>query len=157
LGANQVGKGAIWGWQEVIIPCVNGGARLWPFDGELGLESSKGLTIAETYPAEIYGWLEIDSIRKAGKRNPDARKAVANQILTWASSKGVSIALTLQEIVKNGFGEKPEGEDPFDAFCGVCGMIEVALGCRHHGAPTDEAIRKHEGWILGLNKDDLRA
>jgi hypothetical protein len=157
LGANQVGKGAISGWQEVVIPCVKAGARLWPFDGELGLESSKGLTIAETYPAEIYGWLEIDSIRKAGKRNPDARKAVANQILTWASSKGVSIAPTLQEIVKNGFGEKPEGEDPFDAFCGVCGMIEVASGCRHHGAPTDEAIRKHEGWILGLKKDDLHA
>ena len=157
LGANQVGKGAISGWQEVVMPCVKAGARLWPFDGELGLESSKGLTIAETYPAEIYGWLEIDSIRKAGKRNPDARKAVANQILTWASSKGVSIALTLQEIVKNGFGEKPEGEDPFDAFCGVCGMIEVASGCRHHGAPTDEAIRKHEGWILGLKKDDLHA
>ena len=157
LGANQVGKGAISGWQEVVIPCVKAGARLWPFDGELGLESSKGLTIAETYPAEIYGWLEIDSIRKAGKRNPDARKAVANQILTWASSKGVSIAPTLQEIVKNGFGEKPEGEDLFDAFCGVCGMIEVASGCRHHGAPTDEAIRKHEGWILGLKKDDLHA
>jgi hypothetical protein len=157
LGANQVGKGAIWGWQEVIIPCVNGGARLWPFDGELGMESPNGLTIAETYPAEIYGWLEIDSIRKAGKRNPDARKAVANQILTWASSKGVSITPTLQEIVKNGFGDKPEGEDPFDAFCGVCGMIEVASGCRHHGAPTDEAIRKHEGWILGLKKDDLHA
>ena len=157
LGANQVGKGAISGWQEVVMPCVKAGARLWPFDGELGLESSKGLTIAETYPAEIYGWLEIDSIRKAGKRNPDARKAVANQILTWASSKGVSIAPTLQEIVKNGFGEKPEGEDLFDAFCGVCGMIEVASGCRHHGAPTDEAIRKHEGWILGLKKDDLHA
>jgi hypothetical protein len=157
LGANQVGKGAISGWQKVVIPCVNGGARLWPFDGELGMESPNGLTIAETYPAEMYGWLGAESVRKAGKRNQDARKAVANQILTWASLKGVSIASPLQDIVKNGFGEKPEGEDPFDAFCGVCGMIEVALGCRHHGAPTDEAIRKHEGWILGLNKDDLRA
>ncbi|MCE2760480.1 MAG: hypothetical protein LW713_05480 [Acetobacteraceae bacterium] len=157
LGANQVGKGAISGWQKVVIPCVNGGARLWPFDGELGMESPNGLTIAETYPAEMYGWLGAESVRKAGKRKQDARKAVANQILTWASLKGVSIASPLQDIVKNGFGEKPEGEDPFDAFCGVCGMIEVALGCRHHGAPTDEAIRKHEGWILGLNKDDLRA
>jgi hypothetical protein len=157
LGANQVGKGAISGWQKVVIPCVNGGARLWPFDGELCMESPNGLTIAETYPAEMYGWLGAESVRKAGKRKQDARKAVANQILTWASLKGVSIASPLQDIVKNGFGEKPEGEDPFDAFCGVCGMIEVSLGCRHHGAPTDEAIRKHEGWILGLNKDDLRA
>lgn len=157
LGANQVGKGAISGWQEVVIPSVKAGARLWPFDGELGMESANGLTIAETYPAEMYGWLGAESVRKAGKRNQDARKAVANQILTWASLKGVSIASPLQDIVRNGFGEKPEGEDPFDAFCGVCGMIEVALGCRHHGAPSDEAIRKHEGWILGLNNDDLRA
>ena len=157
LGANQVGKGAISGWQKVVIPCVNGGARLWPFDGELGMESPNGLIIAETYPAEMYGWLGAESVRKEGKRNQDARKAVANQILTWASLKGVSIASPLQDIVKNGFGGKPEGEDPFDAFCGVCGMIEVALGCRHHGAPTDEAIRKYEGWILGLNKHDLRA
>ena len=157
LGANQVGKGAISGWQEVVMPCVKAGARLWPFDGELGLESSKGLTIAETYPAEIYGWLEIDSIRKAGKRNPDARKSVADEIFRWATAKGVTIASPLQDIIKSGFGDKPEGEDPFDAFCGVCGMIEVAFGCRHHGAPTDEAIRKHEGWILGLKHEDLRA
>jgi hypothetical protein len=157
LGANQVGKGAISGWREVVIPCVKAGAQLWPFDGELGMESPNGLIIAETYPAEMYGWLGAESVRKEGKRNQDARKAVANQILTWASLKGVSIASPLQDIVKNGFGGKPEGEDPFDAFCGVCGMIEVALGCRHHGAPTDEAIRKYEGWILGLNKHDLRA
>jgi hypothetical protein len=157
LGANQVGKGAISGWQEVVIPCVDAGARLWPFDGELGLENSTGLTIAETYPAEIYGWLGIDSIRKSGKRNPDARKSVAGKILDWATAKGVAIASPLQDIIKSGFGDKSEGEDPFDAFCGVCGMIQVAFGCRHHGVPSDEAIRKHEGWILGLKHEDLRA
>jgi hypothetical protein len=157
LGANQVGKGAISGWQEVVMPCVKAGARLWPFDGELGLEGSIGLTIAETYPAEIYGWLGIDSIRKAGKRSPDARKSVAGKIFDWATAKGVAIASPLQDIIKSGFGDKPEGEDPFDAFCGVCGMIQVASGSCHHGAPTDEAIRKHEGWIFGLRSDHLRA
>jgi hypothetical protein len=59
LGANQVGKGAISGWREVVIPCVKEGARLWPFDGELSAESFNGLTIAETYPAETYGWIDI--------------------------------------------------------------------------------------------------
>jgi hypothetical protein len=155
LGANQVGKGAISGWREVVIPCVKAGARLWPFDGELGLESSKGLTIAETYPAEIYGWLEIDSIRKAGKRNQDARRPLADKILKWASGRGISIASHLQDIIRDGFGDKPDGEDQFDAFCGACGMIQVASGQRESGAPTDANTRNFEGWILGLRQDDL--
>ena len=155
LGANQVGKGALSGWREVIMPCVKAGARLWPFDGELGLESSKGLTIAETYPAEIYGWLEIDSIRKAGKRNQDARRPLADKILKWASGRGISIASHLQDIIRDGFGDKPDGEDQFDAFCGACGMIQVASGQRESGAPTDANTRNFEGWILGLRQDDL--
>jgi hypothetical protein len=35
LGANQVGKAAIDGWQHVIRPAVARGAKLWPFDGRL--------------------------------------------------------------------------------------------------------------------------
>lgn len=46
----------------------------------------------------------------------------------------VTINGSIRDIMKNGFGEKPEGEDPFDTFCGACGMIEVASGCRLPGA-----------------------
>jgi hypothetical protein len=68
-GANQVGKGVISGWREVVIPCVKEGAGLWPFDGEFGAESHNGLTNAETYPAENYGWLGVENIRSKGKQN----------------------------------------------------------------------------------------
>ena len=37
----------------------------------------------------------------------------------------------------------------FDAFAGLCGMIEVIDGRRSEGVPEDEAIRTWEGWILG--------
>lgn len=48
LGHNQVGKGAITGWQEIIVPAIACGARLWPFDGGLGdLARAPGLAIAE--------------------------------------------------------------------------------------------------------------
>ena len=37
LGGNQVGKGALTGWQEIIRPALLRGAKPWPFDAFLGL------------------------------------------------------------------------------------------------------------------------
>ena len=45
----------------------------------------------------------------------------------------------------------PGGEDPFDAVAGLFGMVNVLLGRRAAGVPgRDEAVRRVEGWILGL-------
>lgn len=50
LGGNQVGKGAIAGWQEVIVPNLDQ-IGLWPFDGDLErLLADRDVVIAETYP-----------------------------------------------------------------------------------------------------------
>jgi hypothetical protein len=58
LGANQVGKGAIVGWRDVLAPALReGDVSLWPFDGRLlDLLKAGKIIIAETYPAECYGW-----------------------------------------------------------------------------------------------------
>jgi hypothetical protein len=155
LGANQVGKGALSGWREVIMPCVKAGARLWPFDGELGLESSKGLTIAETYPAEIYGWLCIKFQGQGGKRSQAKRREFVPKIFEWLEERSISLSKDVSAQLQDGFGAAADGEDRFDAFCGACGMIEIANGCRADGAPHDPDIRNFEGWILGQKAEDI--
>ena len=51
LGLDQVGKGAIVGWRDVLAPAVNGGndVLLWPFDG-WGVPPNLSV-VAEVYPA----------------------------------------------------------------------------------------------------------
>ena len=155
LGANQVGKGAISGWREVVIPCVKAGARLWPFDGELGSENSTGLTIAETYPAEMYGWLGIKFQGKGGKRSQAKRREFIQTIRAYMEKRSISLSPDVSAQLQDGFGAAADGEDRFDAFCGACGMIEIANGCRAAGAPHDPDIRNFEGWILGQKAEDI--
>ncbi len=40
VGAKQVGKAALSGWREILIPALVRGASLWPFDGPLSLLSA---------------------------------------------------------------------------------------------------------------------
>lgn len=48
LGGNQVGKSAILGWREIIVPRLDE-IGLWPFDGSLAdLARSKSVILAET-------------------------------------------------------------------------------------------------------------
>jgi hypothetical protein len=155
LGANQVGKGAISGWREVVIPCVKEGGRLWPFDGELSAESFNGLTIAETYPAEIYGWLDIKFKGKGGKKSQEKRSEFIPQIRVWMEKRNIRLSPDVTAQLQNGFGAAADGEDRFDSFCGACGMIEIANGCRAAGAPGDPYIRNFEGWILGQKAEDI--
>jgi hypothetical protein len=55
----------------------------------------------------------------------------------------------LRKTIDEGFGPKPDGEDQFDAFVGICSMLDVVSGCRPEGAPTTNHVRRIEGWILG--------
>ena len=65
----------------------------------------------------------------------------------------------LFEAMRDGFGSPAlaiphgpgdnHGEDRFDAVVGLFGMLNVVLGRRDPGDPTDETIRSIEGWILG--------
>jgi hypothetical protein len=49
----------------------------------------------------------------------------------------------------DGFGPFKSGEDPFDAFVGLIGMIEVVEGRRDEGNTFAGDDITWEGWILG--------
>ena len=147
LGANQVGKGAIVGWRDVLAPALRGdkNVALWPFDGKLhDLFEPGKIVIAETYPAECYGWLFSEPL--IGKGKLEIRKGIGTDLLSWAINRGVELKAALQNEIEAGF---PEGDDAFDAVVGLFGMIEVASGKRQANEPSVNKIRKVEGWILG--------
>lgn len=147
LGANQVGKGTIIGWRDVLAPALRDDAavRIWPFDGRLDeLLRPGAIVIAETYPAECYGWFFAEPLKS--KRNQDARKRASAPLLERAQSIGLELEGELVRAIEEGF---PEGDDAFDAVVGLFGMVEVVTGRRQPGEPTKDRIRRLEGWILG--------
>jgi hypothetical protein len=108
LGPNQVGRAAITGWRDLLAPALRKRQIvIWPFDGDLRilLESAR-ITVAETYPAEIYGQLGL--AYGFGKRRPEGRKSQACSILSWCNQNCVSLAPKLAADIADGFGEKKE-------------------------------------------------
>lgn len=149
LGGNQVGKGALTGWREVIRPARARGASLWPFDGRLStLAARGGLTICETYPAEAYSHFGIHFSGAGGKRNQAARHRAVQSVLPRCEATGIMLDSEMKALLAHGFGPSPSGEDAFDAFAGLLGMIEVADN-RRPEAPAMIADQSWEGWILG--------
>jgi hypothetical protein len=161
LGGNQVGKGAIHGWRDILGPALEEFGQdlaLWPFDGPLqDLFRPGRVVVAETYPAEVYRQLGIDLSRSggpggAGKRSTGSRAINADAMVAWATGADVTLDDKLVEMIENGFGPHGDGEDPFDAVVGLFGMLNVVLGKQEPGEPTDERVRRVEGWILGQPK-----
>ena len=158
LGAQQVGKGAIAGWREVLAPALRAAdpdVAIWPFSGRLrDLFRPSRVVIAETYPAECYAHLGVDLRRgatngRSGKRWAPSRAANAGTLLTWARAAGVVLSPPLVAAIEDGFGTSASGEDQFDTVVGLLGMLNVLLGGRAPGEPEDERVRHIEGWILG--------
>jgi hypothetical protein len=150
LGGNQVGRGALSGWEEVLRPCVPAGAHLWPFDGTL-LELAKrgGVTFAETYPAEAYGHVGVRFTQGQSKRRQSDRRSHSQTIIDWAASREVSIEADALDEIGDGFGTDAAGEDRFDAMLGLMGMIEVVIGGRSEGPIPTSPEMIWEGWIMG--------
>jgi SAM-dependent methyltransferase len=150
MGAKQVGKAAISGWRDLLAPALRSQdpkVAVWPFDGELHeLLELRDVTVVETYPAEFYRHL---GIRLGSKRNPEDRRANAPLLLKWADKLETEPTSEMSAIVRGGFGSLPDGEDPFDAAIGLFGMLNVVLGHRSPGDPSDAIVRKVEGWMLG--------
>ena len=147
LGANQVGKGAIVGWRDVLAPALREAnpLNLWPFDGRLNdLLMPRSIVIAETYPAECYRWFFPEPVK--GKGELEVRMKAGDHLLKWAKSARVELDNALASTIDEGF---PAGDDAFDAVVGLFGLIEVVMGRRHPGEPTNDKIRTLEGWILG--------
>jgi hypothetical protein len=157
LGGNQVGKAAISGWKEIIIPGRKRGAKLWPFDGSLAdLAAARGLVLAETYPAEAYGHVGVTFAPGESKRRQTDRARAMRGLETWAKSNSVSFSTPLAGSIADGFGPNSSGGDAFDALIGLLGMIEIADGRRAEGPLADERIlRVWEGWILGQEMPQL--
>jgi hypothetical protein len=150
LGGNQVGKGALTGWQEIVRPALKGGALLWPFAGRLeGLASLPCLVIAETYPADAYACLGASFGPGESKRRPADRKKKAAPILNWAAKRGVRID-AVESVLRSGFYGNEGGEDAFDALAGLLAMISVVkkdIAEASVKLPPSRAV--WEGWILG--------
>jgi hypothetical protein len=91
LGANQVGRGALLGWYEVLLPALEDpSVALWPFDGPLDALLARTCTvIAETYPAEAYGHLGLGTVVKSDARD---RARAGRAMLAWAHSASVNLA-----------------------------------------------------------------
>jgi hypothetical protein len=149
LGPKQVGKAALSGWREVLVPARQHKARLWPFDGALACSASHFLTIAETYPAESYRHVGINLQSGMSKRNQGHRRKALAGINDWCSANQIVLSKAVDEAVKGGFGARRSGEDPFDAFAGLIAMIEVAEGRRQPSPDSNISVQEREGWILG--------
>jgi hypothetical protein len=149
LGAKQVGKAALSGWREVLVPARQRQARLWPFDGALACSASHFPTIAETYPAESYRHVGINLRPGMSKQNQGHRRKALSDINDWCSANQIVLSKEVDEAVDDGFGPRKSGEDPFDAFAGLIAMIEVAEGRRQPSPASNIPIQEREGWILG--------
>ena len=158
LGGKQVGKAALLGWREVLVPALEDpelDISLWPFDGDLPeLMASGDVVIAETYPAEACVHLGITPPGRGwSKRRQEDRAAQRGPILEWVKRRPVYLDRHLSEEIADGFGPSKHAEDPFDALLGLLSMVEVVLGHRSPGAPRREEVRSVEGWILGQEAD----
>lgn len=158
IGGKQVGRAAISGWRDLLAPALTAdgfGIRLWPFHGGLSeLLSPDHVVVAETYPAEYYHHLGLNlgpvpGATKAGKRVQASRAANATRLFDWASHHSIALADSVADAVADGFGPAPDGEDRFDAFVGLLGMLEVIVGGEEPTVGLPAQAARVEGWILG--------
>jgi hypothetical protein len=151
LGGNQVGKAALSGWRDILMPNLDK-AAFWPFDGCFtDLKNSKRRIIAETYPANVYPHIGISRLPRWSKRKQEGRKLQAQRILNHLDRSLLAIDDELRRYIDDGFGSAGCAEDQFDAFTGLLGMIDVIDG-RLKAAPVlDDKARMWEGWIFGQN------
>ena len=151
LGGQQVGKAAVTGWRELLHPLVDDrAAGLWPFDGDLAaLIASRDVTIAETYPAELYDRVGLPSRLPGGKGNQAVRHGCACTIMAAADRLRVELDDELVAAISSGFPAEEGGDDGFDAVVGLLGTIDV-LETGEWSAPDDPTVLAVEGWMLGL-------
>ena len=149
LGANQVGKGAICLWRDLLLPAIHapGPPLLWPFDGSLAELLQPGrIAVAETYPASAMR--QIGLRFKGSKRRQSDRGAVARALQTGLHDADAEPDAPLSTKIDDGFGASGDGEDQFDSLLGLLGMLQIIRDPARDHLP-EPAIRRWEGWILG--------
>jgi len=102
LGGNQVGKGAISGWREMIVPRLDD-IGLWPFDGRLAdLLDTRPCVIAETYPGDVYRQLGMPRGGWSKRRQVD-RQRIAKMMIPWLEARPDVDAHDLLPMIEDGF------------------------------------------------------
>jgi len=152
VGGQQVGKAAIAGWRELILPNADGGATAhWPFDGALAELLAPGRTVlCETYPGQFTRPLGL-TVGTGGrsKRRQVDRQAQATALLGNAAEMDLALEPALRRQIEDGFGPGAQGEDAFDSLVGLLGMFLVLTGRLGEGCPWNDPDLALEGWILG--------
>ncbi len=153
VGAAQVGRAALSGWRDVLIPALQQGrgVTMWPFDGELAaLLDRREVVIVETYPAEFYGHFHARP-GPGGKRTRSGRAPACAALAAAADRLAVTLTGDARRALDEAFGDRADGEDRFDAFAGLMGMLNVVLGQREPGPPSTvpPEVIAVEGWIFG--------
>jgi len=162
LGAKQVGRAAIAGWQTVLLPALRDARTrlgLWPFDGELlELMSANEVVVCETYPALAYPALGLPPAGRGwSKRKAGDRRAHGATVLAFAQTRGFSLDAPARRQIQEGFAPHERGEDAFDATMGLLFMLNcVSIQCSAMTALAPETLRV-EGWILGRDPPDEAA
>jgi hypothetical protein len=157
LGGQQVGKAAISGWRELLTPALSDPAlnlNIWPFSGPMPVLCLPGNIVAvETYPAEFYTHLDLSfsASAKRSKRRRADRLFYADYLISWALAHQIDLEHSIKQMLVDGFGDDPSGEDRFDAFVGLYGMINVIEGNHPAEEPKLPHISRVEGWIFGQN------
>jgi hypothetical protein len=154
LGGNQVGRAAVHGWENVLVPGIFR-IKLWPFDGTLRELISAGHTVvAEIYPAEACAQMGIrfgqgQNLRKTRRAD---RQSTVGRIENWIRKKKLPVLLDppAREAFLAGF----KSDDHYDAFVGLLSMIEVVFRESTNYEPYDDHARQVEGWILGQESCD---
>ena len=150
LGANQVGKAAVHGWREMLLPALADDLplRIWPFEGPFRTLLAPGsIAIAETYPAEALRHLGLRLV--GSKRRQADRSALATPLLAAAAALQAVPGAEMAAAVAAGFGPDGAGEDRFDSLLGLLCVLNVLGGGRPAAAPDDPWIHRWEGWVLG--------
>ncbi|WP_299258722.1 hypothetical protein [uncultured Kushneria sp.] len=149
LGANQVGKAAQTGWQDVIRPAVAQGAALWPFDGELTtLAQTRHCIVCETWPTLAARRVGAELSARQSKRRQTDRLDACQRLLN--SQLPIEWQTQAKASLLSGFGERADGEDAFDAMLGLLMMVAVVEGQLPVSSSLSSVARRIEGWILGL-------
>lgn len=151
LGPNQVGKAAISGWRDMLAPALRDPALdviLWPFAGPLPTLLRSGRTVVtETYPADYYSYLGMTA--PVSKRTHAGRTSALHKTQRWMASRELDATPALAKTIASGFGEDADGEDRFDAAVGLLAMLDIIQSGETPAAPSNDRIRRVEGWILG--------
>lgn len=155
LGANQVGKAMLHGLQNLILPGFRDGFNIWPYAGDLAAcTNQSGITLIETYPGEIYGWLELSKLTKSSQ---SSRAEAIRFLIEHSDNAGIEIADEVRYVIQDGIDRAQGKDDAFDALIGVLGLIRIAEGKRAENLPHRTPILEREGWIIGMDETTIRA